>query len=81
MCPAEAEASGLCACAWPVLCRKIRELHLEACDQLQVEASVRAEVERLLKELLQLLVGIGIMQVGPTVCDPMAHGPFLGCRV
>ena len=42
---------------------------------------MRAEVERLLKELLQLLVGIGIMQVGPTVCDPMAHGPFLGCRV
>ncbi len=41
---------------------KIRELHLATCDELGVEPAVRAEVEKLLKELRQLLIGINIMQ-------------------
>lgn len=44
--------------------RKIRELHLATCEELGVDAGVRAEVERLLSELQQLLIGINIMQVG-----------------
>ena len=51
----------------PVLLRAIRKLHLDTCEQLGVEASVRAEVERLLNELAQLLVGISIMQVSEAV--------------
>lgn len=51
----------------PVLHRAIRKLHLDTCEQLGVEASVRAEVERLLNELAQLLVGISIMQVSKAV--------------
>ncbi|KAI8477517.1 MAG: Aspartate/glutamate/uridylate kinase [Monoraphidium minutum] len=42
--------------------RKIRELHLATCDELGVEPAVRAEVEKLLNELQQLLIGINIMQ-------------------
>lgn len=42
--------------------RAVRELHLQACDELGVEAEVREDVERLLKELKQLLIGINIMQ-------------------
>lgn len=40
----------------------IRKLHMDTCDQLQVEASCRQEVDRLLSELQQLLIGICIMQ-------------------
>lgn len=42
--------------------REIHKLHLATCEQLQVEPATRAEVERLLKELEQLLTGISIMQ-------------------
>lgn len=42
--------------------RAIRELHLSTCEELGVEASVRAEVEALLCNLQQLLIGISIMQ-------------------
>jgi hypothetical protein len=41
----------------------IRKLHLETCDTLGVEPAVRSEVEKLLSELSQLLIGISIMQV------------------
>jgi aspartate kinase len=44
-------------------CRAIRELHLSTCEELGVEASVRAEIEALLCNLQQLLIGISIMQV------------------
>ena len=43
--------------------RAIRKLHLDTCAALGVEAEVRAEVEKLLSELSQLLIGICIMQV------------------
>ncbi|GBF88595.1 aspartokinase chloroplastic-like [Raphidocelis subcapitata] len=42
--------------------RAIRDLHLATCAELGVEPPVRAEVERLLNELQQLLIGINIMQ-------------------
>lgn len=45
----------------------IRKLHLDTCDTLGVEPSVRSEVEKLLSELSQLLIGISIMQVTSTV--------------
>ena len=44
--------------------KAIRTLHMTTCEELGVEAGVRAEVEKLLQELQQLLVGISIMQVG-----------------
>ena len=42
--------------------RKIRELHMSTCEELGVEPAVRGEVEKLLNELQQLLIGINIMQ-------------------
>ncbi|EFJ51395.1 hypothetical protein VOLCADRAFT_87637, partial [Volvox carteri f. nagariensis] len=42
--------------------KNIRKLHLDTCDELGIEPSVRHEVERLLNELQQLLIGISIMQ-------------------
>eukprot|EP00195_Chlamydomonas_chlamydogama_P005756 CAMPEP_0202902490 /NCGR_PEP_ID=MMETSP1392-20130828/16885_1 /ASSEMBLY_ACC=CAM_ASM_000868 /TAXON_ID=225041 /ORGANISM="Chlamydomonas chlamydogama, Strain SAG 11-48b" /LENGTH=481 /DNA_ID=CAMNT_0049589263 /DNA_START=346 /DNA_END=1791 /DNA_ORIENTATION=+ len=42
--------------------KAVRQLHLETCDTLGVEAEVRAEVDKLLSELSQLLIGISIMQ-------------------
>lgn len=42
--------------------RAIRELHLATCEELGVEAATRAEVEKLVTELQQLLIGINIMQ-------------------
>jgi hypothetical protein len=50
-----------------VCCRAIRELHLATCEELGVEAAVRAEVEALLCNLQQLLIGISIMQVSSEV--------------
>ena len=41
----------------------IRKLHLDTCAQLGVEKEVAAEVEKLIGELTQLLIGICIMQV------------------
>lgn len=43
--------------------RAVRELHLNTCDELGVEPSVKAEVVALLDNLQQLLIGICIMQV------------------
>jgi hypothetical protein len=42
--------------------RALRELHLATCEELGVEPAVRVEIERLLNELQQLLIGIAIMQ-------------------
>ncbi|KAK9824483.1 hypothetical protein WJX72_010708 [[Myrmecia] bisecta] len=42
--------------------RAIKELHREAAGQLHVDEETLAEVERLMSELQQLLVGISIMQ-------------------
>jgi len=42
--------------------KAIRDLHLQTCEELGVEPEVRAEVEKLLSELKQLLIGISIMQ-------------------
>lgn len=47
--------------------RAIKELHRETADELNADHETRAEVERLLGELQQLLAGIAIMQVHPTV--------------
>ena len=44
--------------------RAIQELHRQAAKELQIDAATQAEMERLLAELQQLLVGISIMQVG-----------------
>jgi len=44
-------------------CRAIRKLHLETSKTLDVEPEVKLEVEILLQELQQLLIGISIMQV------------------
>lgn len=42
--------------------RAIKELHRETADKLGVDAAAREEVEALLTQLAQLLVGISIMQ-------------------
>lgn len=42
--------------------RAIKELHRETADALSADLKTRAEVERLLSELQQLLAGIAIMQ-------------------
>jgi len=43
-------------------CRAIKELHRETADKLGVDAKTREDMESLLTELTQLLVGISIMQ-------------------
>lgn len=45
--------------------RAIKELHRQAADQLNVDDNCKEEMERLLNELQQLLVGISIMQASP----------------
>lgn len=45
------------------ICRAVKELHHQTADEIGVDASTRAELDRLLKNLEQLLVGISIMQV------------------
>lgn len=42
--------------------RAVKELHRETADRLQVDNATRGEVEALLTQLQQLLVGISIMQ-------------------
>lgn len=42
--------------------RAIKELHRETADKLGVQGRAREEVEQLLTQLQQLLVGISIMQ-------------------
>ena len=51
------------AAGGPAARRAIQSLHRETCDQLGVDGPERAEVEALLTQLQQLLVGISIMQV------------------
>lgn len=46
----------------PVVYRDIRELHRQAAQDLQVDEEAKAEMEQLLSELQQLLVGVSIMQ-------------------
>ena len=45
-----------------IVCRAIKELHRETADKLGVDDSTRDEMESLLTQLTQLLVGISIMQ-------------------
>ncbi|KAF8056140.1 AK1 [Scenedesmus sp. PABB004] len=63
--------------------RAIRELHLETCDALGVEPGVRAEVEALLSNLQQLLIGISIMQdLTPRAKDSLlSFGERLSTRI
>jgi aspartate kinase len=42
--------------------RKIKELHRETADKLGIDAAAKEEVEALLTQLAQLLVGVSIMQ-------------------
>ncbi len=50
--------------------RAIRDLHLATCEELQLEPECTREIEKLLSELQQLLIGISIMQV--RACTPAA---------
>ena len=43
-------------------CRDIKELHRQAAEDLRVDEEAKAEMEQLLSELQQLLVGVSIMQ-------------------
>ena len=45
-----------------MLCRDIKELHRQAAQDLRVDEETKAEMEQLLSELQQLLVGVSIMQ-------------------
>ena len=44
------------------LCRDIKELHRQAAEDLRIDEEAKAEMEQLLSELQQLLVGVSIMQ-------------------
>lgn len=44
-------------------CRAIKEMHRQAAESLRIDSSSREEIEELLTQLQQLLVGISIMQV------------------
>lgn len=59
----------------PCMCpREIKELHREAANDLRVDGKAHAEMENLLNELEQLLVGIAIMQVAAAnTCIPQEH--------
>ena len=50
------------------VCRAIQELHQFTADEIGIDSAARAEMERLLKNLQQLLVGISIMQVSLPPC-------------
>lgn len=53
--------------------RDIKELHRQAAEELGLAEEAVEEVERLLSELQQLLVGISIMQVRRSGCpQPMS---------
>ncbi|KXZ46967.1 hypothetical protein GPECTOR_39g461 [Gonium pectorale] len=63
--------------------RGIRKLHLDTCDELGIEPAVRAEVEHLINELQQLLIGISIMQdLTPRAKDSLvSFGERLSTRI
>lgn len=70
------------ASALPPL-QQIRNLHLETCDTLGVDASAKAEVEALLSQLEQLLVGVAILQdLTPRAKDQIvSFGERLSTRI
>lgn len=45
------------------MCRTLRQLHMDTCQELNVQPAVQAEVVKLLDQLEQLLVGICLIQV------------------
>ncbi|GIL62599.1 hypothetical protein Vafri_16782 [Volvox africanus] len=63
--------------------KNIRKLHLDTCDDLGIEPAVRSEVERLINELEQLLIGISIMQdLTPRAKDSLvSFGERLATRI
>lgn len=63
--------------------RAVKELHRETADRLNVDNATRAEVEALLTQLQQLLVGISIMQdVTPRAKDSLvSFGERLSTRL
>ncbi|GIL90330.1 hypothetical protein Vretifemale_17965 [Volvox reticuliferus] len=63
--------------------KNIRKLHLDTCDDLGIEPVVRSEVERLINELEQLLIGISIMQdLTPRAKDSLvSFGERLATRI
>jgi hypothetical protein len=73
------------------ICRAIQELHQFTADEIGIDSAARAEMERLLKNLQQLLVGISIMQVSLRLLRHDAHkapecracyesAPFMECN-
>ncbi|KAG2433287.1 hypothetical protein HXX76_008354 [Chlamydomonas incerta] len=63
--------------------KNIRKLHLDTCDELGVEAAVCNEVDRMVNELQQLLIGISIMQdLTPRAKDSLvSFGERLSTRI
>eukprot|EP00798_Chlamydomonas_sp_ICE-L_P012551 gene12551-15773_t len=63
--------------------RALRRLHLKTCQELGVESAVMAEVEVMIGELTQLLVGISIMQdLTPRAKDSLvSFGERLSTRI
>uniref|UniRef100_A0A7S0R5D6 Aspartokinase n=1 Tax=Chlamydomonas leiostraca TaxID=1034604 RepID=A0A7S0R5D6_9CHLO len=61
----------------------LRKLHMDTCDELRVEPTVKAEVEKMLSELQQLLIGICIMQdLTPRAKDSLvSFGERLATRI
>lgn len=69
-----------CSGAW-LACSAIKDLHRAAAEELGVDAETREEVEMLLTQLQQLLVGISIMQVGASKWGLCRAGcQQAGCR-
>jgi len=61
----------------------LKKLHLDTCKQLNVEPEVAAEVENLINQLQQLLIGISIMQdLTPRAKDSLvSFGERLSTRI
>jgi len=59
--------------------RAVKELHRQAADELGVGEDAHAEVEALLGELQQLLIGIAIMQARPPRCCRTHDNCVLAC--
>ena len=56
--------------------RAIKELHRQAADELGVDEAAHTQVEALLGELQQLLIGITIMQARPALLKMTAELPW-----
>jgi aspartate kinase len=63
--------------------KQVRELHLQTCDSLGIDAASRQEVESLLSQLEQLLVGVAILQdLTPRARDSLvSFGERLSTRI